>query len=269
MSLMDRLEKRFGRHAFEDVTTSIVAVQVLVFGLLSIQKISLADLYLIPVLVGRGEIWRLVSFLVIPPSTHPLFMVFALYIFWLMGSALENHWGAFRYNLFLGIAWLATVGFGMFMPWVPATNTFIGTSVFLAFAWLYPEFEFRLFFLFPVQVRWLALVAWISYALAFWAGDWTTRLGIFASVANFVVFFAGDIWLLTRSFFRRTAYKVSMETAPTPRRRCRTCGIDEKSHPDGDFRFCSKCVGQVCYCEVHLQDHVHVTVARDASTPSS
>jgi len=39
---------------------------------------------------------------------------------------------------------------------------------------------------------------------------------------------------------------------------CRVCGATEKSHPDYEFRYCSKCSRKACYCMAHLQEHEHI-----------
>ena len=53
---------------------------------------------------------------------------------------------------------------------------FLAGSVFLAFAYLNPDFEIVLFFILPVKIQWLALFAWASYAAFFVIGAWAPRL---------------------------------------------------------------------------------------------
>ena len=85
--------------------------------------------------------------------TNRIFAFFAWYLFYLMGNALEGHWGAFRYNLFLLIGYLVTVAVAFLYPYAAATNIFIGGSVFLAFAYLYPDFQLYIFFIIPVRLN--------------------------------------------------------------------------------------------------------------------
>src|SRR5690606_17750006 len=101
-----------------------------------------------PAAVMNGEIWRLATFIFVPPTMSLIFILFALYLFYIMGTALERQWGEFRYTIYLLIAYLATVG-GAFAAWglgsaADGTSSYIAGSVFLAFAFLYPDFELLL-----------------------------------------------------------------------------------------------------------------------------
>jgi hypothetical protein len=44
-----------------------------------------------------------------------------------------------------------------------------------------------------------------------------------------------------------------------PRHRCHVCGKTDVTHPLLDFRYCSKCFGEECYCAEHLASHAHTT----------
>ena len=114
------------------------------------------------------------NFLFDPPLQNPLFAFFAWYLFYLMGTALEEHWGAFRYNIFLLIGYLMTVAVSFLIPALPVTNAYIGGSVFLAFAFLYPDFILQIFFVLPVRIQWLALITWLYYGYLLLFGGWHT-----------------------------------------------------------------------------------------------
>src|SRR5690606_12067590 len=145
-SLLKRLGKTFGFLAIPNITLYIVCLQSLAYILVLARPEMWGNMLLVPERVAAGEWWRLISFVLIPPASNPLFAFFALYLFWLMGTALENQWGTFRYNLYLLIAYLATIGAALLVQWAggtqgeAGTNAYIGGSVFLAFAWLYPNF---------------------------------------------------------------------------------------------------------------------------------
>ena len=42
------------------------------------------------------------------------------------------------------------------------------------------------------------------------------------------------------------------------RHKCAVCGKTDTSHPDLEFRYCSKCEGNYEYCQDHLFTHTHV-----------
>jgi hypothetical protein len=101
MKTLDKLERKFGRYGVPHVTLGLIFLQVIAF-IFSISRWEiLQGLYLIPELVLQGQVWRLITFLAVPPITNPVFAFFFWYLFYLMGSALESHWGTFRYNIYI------------------------------------------------------------------------------------------------------------------------------------------------------------------------
>lgn len=260
--LLDRLARLLGPLAIPNLTLVLLASQAVCFFLSFAQPETLERFALVPRLVLAGEVWRVVTFLAIPPTFNLLFLFFAWYMFFLMGTALEGQWGAFRYNLYLLIGWLATLGAAFAFPDVRASNEFLAGTVFLAFAQLYPRFEISLFFILPVQVRWLALLTWILYGYTVLTGSWADRVLVLAAVLNFLLFFSDDIVFRIRSSHRRMEWqRKQLAAKPTTLHRCDVCGLTEKQDPRMDFRFCSKCAGSHEYCQEHLRNHEHVTAA--------
>tara|TARA_R110002072_G_scaffold145460_1_gene291911 strand:- start:47308 stop:48102 length:795 start_codon:yes stop_codon:yes gene_type:complete len=259
MRLLDRLERKLRPYAVPNLTLVIIMGQVLAYIVNQSNPQVLERMVLVPRLVMEGEVWRLGSFCFVPPMTNLLFFFFAMMIFHMMGSALEQTWGTVRYNLFLISGYLATVGVAFVYPDQMATNMFIGTSVFLAFAWLYPDYVFYIMFVLPVKVRWLALLTWIGLIYALIVGNMQTRLFVLAGVANFLLFFGQEIIQRTHSKGRRIQHKAKVAAeSKKPKHECTVCGVTDKSDPTIEFRYCSKCEGALCYCENHLRDHAHV-----------
>jgi len=260
MNLLNRLERHLGPYAVANLTLFLIACQVVVYLAAQAKPELVEHIALIPEKVLAGEVWRLVSFLAMPPFTNVFFAFFFWYLFYLMGTALEHFWGTFRYNVFLVLGYVATVAVSFAVPDQPASNAFMQGSVFLAFAFLNPDFELYLFFILPVKIKWFALVTWIGYGLLVLFGDGLTRLLVLASVCNFLVFFAKDILVRIQTGRRRMAIQAArMAEKPKPFfHRCVVCGITDRSHPRMDFRYCSKCSGSCAYCSEHLANHDHV-----------
>jgi hypothetical protein len=269
MAFLNKLERWFGPFAIPNVSLWIVAGQFLVLMLALTGKVDLSRFLLVPDLVRAGEWWRVIAFVFLPPPPGMfgyLLIAFAWYLFYLMGSALEGYWGVFRYNLFLFIGYALTVGVAFFTPQSAATNAFIAGSVFLAFAYLNPDFELMLFFILPVKIKWLALLTWIGYAVTCFIGDWPTRFMVFASVGNFLLFFGRDL-VQTMGLRRRRMQTQAAKFARAageaePRHRCFICGKTDLTDPQLDFRYCSKCAGDQCYCPSHIHDHTHVVAGK-------
>ncbi len=259
MGLLDKLERRAGRFALPNVTLIIIIGQVICYALLMSEAVDLRSITLVAEKVLQGQLWRLLTFIIIAPVENPVFAFFAWYLFYLMGTALEHQWGVFRYNVFLLIAYIATVAVSFITPTEDLTNGFIGGSVFLAFAFLYPEFQVYLFFLLPVKVKWLALITWIFYFLSFAFGSWTIRLTVLASVSNFLLFFGRDIVVRMKSARRRMAVRARQAVEENkPFHRCTVCRSTDQSHPDMEFRYCGACKPVRCYCMDHIANHEHI-----------
>ncbi|HEY4328481.1 MAG TPA: rhomboid family intramembrane serine protease [Phycisphaerae bacterium] len=254
------------RLAIPNITLYWVGIQVLCMFLIWGKPEIASLLELDTARVREGEWWRLVTCLFVPQSLSPLFAVFVYYLFWLMGSALEANWGTARYNFFLLIGALMNIG-AAFVPLLAGaqgtgTGLYLSETVFLAFAALYPDFQILLFFIFPVRVKWLALIAWLGLAVQFFmAPDWTDRAMLLASVANFLIFFWRDILLRLkfgqariRLQAKRAAFNSSISTGDALHR-CVICGRTEKSNPELEFRYCPAC-GNRCFCLEHLHGHV-------------
>jgi len=276
MSWLNRIGRRLEPFAIPHLALFLVAGQTLVLVAVAILHMFDASAFLfMPNRALEGEWWRLLTFIFNPPfmpasTTGLIWSAFGLYMIYLFGSALENHWGKLRFNLFLLCGYALTVGLAFITPDAPIDNLFIYGSLFLAFAWLNPDFEILIFFILPVKIKWIALLTWIYYALTFFTDGLSAKLVIIAAVGNFLVFFSRDILQRARAGRRRMQTQAArfahQGDTPRSRNRCHVCGKTSETHPLEDFRFCSKCEGDCCYCAEHLRNHTHV-VQVAASTP--
>jgi hypothetical protein len=268
MPLLDKLERTFGRFAVPNLALYFVVGQVFVVLARMFGRLEAETLIYAPVLLLHGEWWRVFTFLFVIPLPQSafgyMFMAFGWYLFYLMGNALESFWGAFRFNLFLFLSYALTVALSFIAPGSVVTNVFILGSVFLAFAFLNPDFELLLFFILPLKIKWLALVAWAWNAVQFIRGDLADRLQIGAAVATFFLFFGGDMVRTLRQGRRTAARRAEKAVeAVQPRHVCHVCGKTDRTHPQLDFRYCSQCAGDQCYCPEHIRNHAHVVAADD------
>ena len=264
MSLLDRLERLFGRFALPHLGLYLVGAQVFVFlcTLLGLLRPDALD-YAPALVLEAGEWWRMATFLLVVPipggALGFVFTAFGWDLFYIMSEALEEHWGAFRFNLYLGLSWFLTLVCSFATPLQGVSNLFILGSVFLAFAFLHPDFEILLFFILPVKIKWLAIIAWALNGVQFVRGDLAERLQIGATVVTFLVFFGPQMLRSRRQGRRLEARRAERaEEAERPRHVCYVCGKNDRTHPQLDFRYCSKCAGDQCYCPEHIQNHSHV-----------
>ncbi len=283
MNWLDKLERKIGRFAIPNLTVYLLVGYVIGFGVVYLMPEMLGYLTLEPALILRGQVWRLVSWLLIPPTTNLISLVFLILLYYSLGTALERTWGSFRYNVYIfsGLIFTVLAVFGLYayisvrydlygltvsLSSVGLVSTnYITMSIFLAFAAIYPDMEVMLYFILPIKMKWMALVYAVMAAYYFIRGGLETRVAIAASLLNFVIFFLSS--RNTRRFGpRERARKARFKRQSEPRmkysngakHRCAVCGRTELDDPCLEFRFCSKCRGNYEYCQDHLFTHEHV-----------
>lgn len=274
MNWLNKLEKKFGRYAIHNLAMYLIAGYIIGFGIQMLMPSLVGWLTLEPGLILRGQIWRIISWVLVPPSGSLLSIVIMCMLYYSLGTALERTWGAFRFNVYIFSGILFTVigafilypllggaiGFGILF-----TTFYINLSIFLAFAVNYPNMEVMLYFILPIKIKWMAYVygAYIIYELV--RGDTVTRVAIVASLLNFVVFFfsSRNIKPYTpKERARKAEFKKQSRPEKTyqngARHRCAVCGRTELDDPTLEFRYCSKCNGNYEYCQDHLFTHEHI-----------
>ena len=237
--------------------------------------------------IKSGEIWRLVSFVFMPgyySSGEVLWLALFLYLYYMIGTTLEREWGTAKFNLYYLSGVVLTVIVGILSGLISGHNvTFTGVdyvnlSMFFAFAMLYPETRFLLFFIIPVKVKWLA---WLDAALFGWAVlssllalDIPGALLPVIALLNFFVFFwthiSDEIAYRRGRARHQTSHQTiqfkaaakqqrKKEAARGYRHKCTVCGRTDTDFPDLEFRYCSRCAGYHCFCQDHIFNHEHFT----------
>ena len=280
MNWLDKLERKLGRFAIPNLTVYLLAGYVIGFGVMYLMPDLLGWLTLEPALIVRGQMWRLVSWVLIPPTRYPISLLFLVLLYYSLGTALERTWGTFRYNVYIFSGLIFTVlgvfilyavyffGFHVELPLSLAgmvSTNYITMSIFLAFAAIYPEMEVYLYFILPIKMKWMALVYAAMALYYFIRGGIVTRVAIGASLLNFVIFFLSSRNMRRFSPKERVRKaKFKRQSAPHmhysngAKHRCAVCGRTELDDPCLEFRFCSKCNGNYEYCQDHLFTHEHV-----------
>ena len=212
-------ERRLAPFAIPNLMKIIVSGQAAVYLLTRLWPRSLGgSLYSLIMLsraaILRGQVWRLVTFLFVPPYSSPLFLLIALYFYWLIGTRLESFWGKARFCLFYFIGALGAI-LACFLTGY-ADNTYLNLSVFLAYASVWPEERVLLMMLIPVKMKYLAILDAVLYLLAFIRGGAATRVTILLCLANVALFVGGNYirmirqdsrYWKTRKNFRDTMWK--------------------------------------------------------------
>ena len=292
---MSPFERKFGREQkllIIMLCGSLVQNVGYLLELFARSGLLISYLTLNPYAILHGQIWRLVTWVLIPPSSGGLFFtLLMLYFYCSIGTSLERTWGTYRYNVYLFQGMLFTIAGSfllmgycyLFKPEIsllgavltidsPAeyftiiammfSTYYINMSIFLAYAATFPDAQVLLMFIIPIRVKWLGVIYAVMLLFQFLGTNVYGKFAIGASLLNFVVFFLTSrnmMHLNPKQIHRRQEFKrdVRRNTGIT-KHKCAICGRTEVDSPQMQFRFCSKCDGNYEYCEEHLYTHTHI-----------
>ncbi len=209
--LLDKLDRKFGKYAVKNLMLILVGAMSIVYVMdlmfMSSMGVSLwSRLNFNRAAILNGEVWRIVTFLFLPPSSSGiLWTIISLYFYWFVGSALEEKWGAFGFNAYYLLGALGAIASGFITGF--ATNTYLNLTLFIAFALLYPRYELRLFFFIPLEARWIAVLDIILLVWMFINNAWSGRIALIIAVINLLIFFTPHLVDHIKSIHRRIKWK--------------------------------------------------------------
>ncbi len=213
--LLDQIELRVGRYRGIRNLINIIIV--------AMAAVYVADLFA-PTLgfylsgylafdraaIMRGQIWRLVTFVITPPNTSMLFIVMQLLFIHFTGQMLQRHWGTLRFNLFYFTGMIGSLIAGLITGY--ATSYYVNLSMFLAVAILYPTMQVNFYGIFPIRMKWLALIDLLFLLPGMINGTWGERIAIIVSLANVALFFYDRFIRGIKEAKRRYEWKKSWRT---------------------------------------------------------
>lgn len=283
---MSKFERKYGRYAVKNLTLMLILCYACGYAISLIFPGFLQYLTLNPYKILHGQIWRLVTWIISPPSGSNIFFVLiTLFFYYSLGTTLERTWGDYRYNVYIFSGMLFTIA-GSFLlmgySYLFMNNTiafygeeqyfalianffstyYVNMSIFLAFAATFPDAQVLLMFIIPVKVKWLGIIYAVMLVYEFITYPIYLKFVILASLMNFIVFFITSrnrVRLNPKQMKRRQEFRrETKRTSGITKHKCAVCGQTEEDNPNLEFRFCSKCNGNYEYCQNHLFTHEHV-----------
>ncbi len=223
---MNQWEKKFGKYAIHNLSLYMVILYGFGYLLEAVNPAFMNYLTLNPHAILHGQIWRLVTWVLLPPgSSNIFFIAIAMLFYYSIGTSLERVWGACRYNVYIfsgllftligafivyGLSFpiynLATVESAYVASHFQAISGFFSTyyvlmSIFLAYAATFPDAVVLFMFILPIKVKWLGIVdaVLMGYNFVMYArsGYWFACIAIAASLLNFLIF-----WLSAKNLWR-------------------------------------------------------------------
>ena len=234
-------------------------------------------LHFSPVLILRGEVWRLITWVFVPLNNQFFFYAITLLFYYFIGSTLEREWGTAKFTIFYIFGIILHIIYGFAMWLITGFNVliepiYLNLSMFFAFAVLFPDHVVRLFFIIPVKIKWLALLNAVFFLFTIVRELLNGRIFVavlpLVAILNFILICGGDALEYLRPLraraspsaidFKRAARKVKKEQASKEyRHKCAVCGKTDAQYPNLEFRYCSRCAGYHCYCQDHINNHEH------------
>lgn len=275
---MNKLERKYGRYAIPNLINYLMVLYTIgtVLGVFA-PGIYYAYFSLDISAILHGQVWRLFTFLLEPYGigygtmsfVNILFFLIKINIFLMIGRSLENSWGTFWFNIYFLSGYLlsilAAVVMFMFKLPFPVGFEYIYQAMFFAFALLFPDVQFLLYFIIPIKVKWLALLdaVLLGWQLIVYltSGYYYIAVAILIALGNFLVFFFSTRnyrRISPREIKRKRRYKRQVTRASQgARHKCSICGRTEQDDDRLEFRYCSKCEGNYEFCSDHLYTHTH------------
>ena len=221
----------------------------------------------------HGQVWRIITFIFVPyTSRNLLLFILTLYFYYFIGTALEREWGSNKFTIFYFFGVILNILIGFVVG--TASMYYVNMSMFFAFATLYPDTKFLVYFIIPIKVKWLAWLdaALFAFDIGYYLSAGTPVLALMpvVGVLNYLIFFWDDLMGLLHRGRDRAAHRVNPQTINFKKaqkdvqnrkgylHKCAVCGITDADDPNMEFRYCSKCNGYYCYCMDHINNHVHI-----------
>lgn len=285
---MSKWEKKFGKYAISNLTLILIMCYVVGYILTWLAPTVMSYLTLDAYAILHGQVWRLVTWLIAPPSSFGIFTIIMLYFYWSLGTQLERVWGVWRYNVYIFTGILLTivgsfVTMGIYYLLFPEIDPlsaailfrwgaqffstyYVNMSIFLAYALTFPDNQVLLMFVVPVKVKWIGIIYGVMLVIdmisSISMGLWFSVAAGGASLLNFLIFFLrarSHMHLNPKQIKRRAEFRQDIRRNPrVTKHKCAVCGQTDQDDPNLEFRFCSKCNGNYEYCQNHLFTHVHV-----------
>jgi hypothetical protein len=199
-------ERKFGWLAIPNISILLITLQAFGFLIARAPNADVGSLALVPSLVADGEVWRLITFLAMPLSTSFLIIIVLWFLYFIL-NLLESEWGAFKTTFYVLISMALMITYSFIFQYPIWDVRHFQSTLFLAAAALYPDFEILLFFVLPVKMKWMA---WITAAFIFVEFVSSSEFGkilLLAVYSNYLLFFGPYHWRQGKNIYRRWKMK--------------------------------------------------------------
>ncbi len=198
MSLMNKMQRKFGRYAIRNLSLYLMIGYAIGYVLYMFVPSVLGYLTLVPSLVMKGQVWRLFTWVITPPRGISIWVIVMLIFYYSIGTQLERTMGTFLYNVYIIGGMLITmvgsmltyivchymlnmsdwaiqgVDYSYFneltkmagdevtsilvLPPYCVSTYYIMMTIFLAIAVCYPDMTVLYAMIIPIKMKWLSVI---------------------------------------------------------------------------------------------------------------
>ena len=188
---------------------------------------------------------------------------------------MEREWGQAKFNMYFLAGMVFTILYAFLVYLFGGITMSIGAefiylSMFFSFATYYPDQRVLFMYIIPIKIKWLAVANAAYFVYEIFALRFPLNLLPVVATLNYLLF-CGDMLFGSVHFrrpgqihktvnFKREAQRIRREQQSAPYRyKCAVCGRTDADHPELEFRYCSRCAGYHCFCQDHINNHIHFT----------
>lgn len=296
MNLLAKWDRKYGKYAIKNIMLYLIIGYAIMWGIMNFAP-TLFYGVLNPdmELVFKGQIWRLITIIFLPPEYGNI-ILFAinLYFLYFIGQLMESMWGSFALNLFffigIGIHIIGAIVLYLFginigaMPYMYGSY-YLTMALFVLVGMSAPDVRVLLMFIIPIKMKWLAaftfgvLIGTVVFTIMLFTGNidilmvqglaniGIIPLPVYAASALFSIITFGIMYMLMRGYGsvsrkqknRKKEFEKKTRVSNTIKvHKCAICGRTDKDDASLQFRYCSKCNGAYEYCQDHLWSHEHI-----------
>ena len=280
MNLLAKWDRKYGKYAIKNIMLYLIIGYAIMWGITNFAPTIFYG-FLNPdmELVFKGQIWRLITIVFLPPDYNNI-VLFAinLYFLYFIGQLMENMWGTFALNLFffIGIGLhivgavvlylLVGINVGA-MPYMYGSY-YLTMALFVLVGMSAPDVRVLLMFIIPLKMKWLAaftfgvLVGTVVFTIMLFTGNLDVLmmqglanigiipLPVYAASALFSIITFGIMYVLMRGYGsvskkqknRKKDFENKTKASNVIKvHKCAICGRTDKDDASLQFRYCSKC----------------------------
>lgn len=255
-----RLEQKFGHLGIPGLIRILAFLKLITWVLINLQPDYYRALVFDLDAIASGQVWRLLSFLLVPASSSIIYILFEVIFLFMVGDGLERAWGPFGVTLYFFASALCGVLVATLVKLTVGeailANFAIYGSIIMAASFLYADTIIHLYLVIPVKFKYIGMLtagfillqaySFSAYRNGFVSGSIPMLACLIPFVAVFGPIFVRGAKHRSEVAARRSRFESAKVPANEAFHKCDRCGATEVSEPDREFRITADGREELC-----------------------